>query len=64
MFTLRLSRADLFFCSSICFFQVEAGIISAREEIDETKAELVEAKRVRKNRMEYDALAKVIHSYY
>ena len=63
MFTLRLSKADLFFCS-IYFFQVEAGIISAREEIDETKAELVEAKRVRKNRMEYDALAKVSHSYY
>ena len=39
--------------------KVEAGIISAREEIDETKAELVEAKRIRKNRMEYDALAKV-----
>jgi len=43
--------------------KVEAGIISAREEIDETKAELVEAKRIRKNRMEYDALAKVIMNH-
>ena len=30
-----------------------------RAEIEETKQELVEAKLVRKNRMEYDALAKV-----
>ena len=33
--------------------------ISIRAEIEETKQELVEAKLVRKNRMEYDALAKV-----
>merc|ERR1711864_59836 len=31
--------------------------------IEETKAELVEAKRIRKNRMEYDALAKVIQTH-
>ena len=37
--------------------------MSAREEIEETKAELVEAKRIRKNRMEYDALAKVIMTH-
>ena len=37
--------------------------MSAREEIEETKAELVEAKRIRKNRMEYDALAKVIMNH-
>ena len=43
--------------------KVEAGIVSAREEIEETKAELVEAKRIRKNRMEYDALAKVIMNH-
>ena len=39
--------------------QVEQGNVQARQEIEETKAELVEAKRIRKNRMEYDALAKV-----
>ena len=38
--------------------KVEDGITSAKEEIEETKTELVEAKRIRKNRMEYDALAK------
>jgi len=43
--------------------KVESGIVSAREEIEETKAELVEAKRIRKNRMEYDALAKVIMTH-
>ena len=45
---------------SVLHEKVEAGITEARQEIEETKAELVEAKRVRKNRMEYDALAKVI----
>jgi len=43
--------------------KVEEGIIKARAEIEETKQELVEAKLVRKNRMEYDALAKVIQSH-
>ena len=44
---------------SLLHKKVEEGILSAQKEIDETKAELLEAKRVRKNRMEYDALAKV-----
>lgn len=48
---------------SLLHQKVEAGISSAKEEIEETKAELVEAKRVRKNRMEYDALAKVIMTH-
>jgi len=43
--------------------RVEQGIVSAKAEIEETKAELVEAKRIRKNRMEYDALAKVIMTH-
>ena len=38
--------------------------IEIRAEIEETKQELVEAKLVRKNRMEYDALAKVTTSDY
>merc|ERR1719508_307353 len=49
---------------SIRFFLILlASTNSAREEIEETKAELVEAKRIRKNRMEYDALAKVINTH-
>ena len=56
-----MNRAELENYSNV-HKKVEAGIISARTEIEETKAELVEAKRVRKNRMEYDALAKVIVS--
>ena len=43
--------------------RVEAGITEAKDEIELTKAELVEAKRIRKNRMEYDALAKVIMTH-
>merc|ERR1719499_1858846 len=43
--------------------RVETGITNAREEIEATKADLVEAKRVRKNRMEYDALARVITTH-
>jgi len=43
--------------------RVEEGIVKAREEIEETKHELTEAKLIRKNRMEYDALAKVIQSH-
>ena len=43
--------------------RVEAGITEAKEEIEATKTDLAEAKRVRKNRMEYDALAKVISTH-
>ena len=43
--------------------KVEEGIVSGREDIDSTKKDLVEAKRIRKNRMEYDALAKVIQTH-
>jgi len=43
--------------------KVEEGIVSGREDIDSTKTDLVEAKRIRKNRMEYDALAKVIQTH-
>ena len=43
--------------------KVESGITEARGEIEGTKADLAEAKRVRKNRMEYDALAKVITTH-
>merc|ERR1712098_67039 len=48
---------------SVLHEKVEAGITEAKKEIEETKAELVEAKRIRKNRMEYDALAKVIMTH-
>jgi len=43
--------------------EVEEGIVRAKTEIEETKEELAQAKLVRKNRMEYDALAKIIQSH-
>ncbi|EZA57817.1 hypothetical protein DMN91_003321 [Ooceraea biroi] len=41
--------------------EIEIQIEEAKEEIENTKAELQDAKRVRKNRIEYDVLAKVIN---
>ncbi|XP_076448505.1 THO complex subunit 7 homolog isoform X1 [Babylonia areolata] len=42
---------------------IEKKIQEATERITECKAELQEAKRIRKNRQEYDALAKVIQQH-
>ena len=39
---------------------IEIEIEEAKKDIEQTKIELEEAKRVRKNRIEYDVLAKVI----
>jgi len=39
---------------------IGAGIEDAKREIEETKKELEEAKQIRKNRLEYDQLGKVI----
>lgn len=39
---------------------IEKSIEAAKQEIDESKKELVTAKQIRKNKMEYDQLAKVI----
>ncbi|XP_055905846.1 THO complex subunit 7 homolog [Eupeodes corollae] len=41
---------------------IEASIELANKEIETSKAELVLAKKIRKNRMEYDVLAKVIQT--
>lgn len=41
--------------------EIEVQIEEAKKEIEKTKAELQDAKRVRKNRIEYDVLAKVIN---
>ncbi|XP_025987393.2 THO complex subunit 7 homolog [Solenopsis invicta] len=41
--------------------EIEIQIEKAKEDIEKTKAELQDAKRVRKNRIEYDVLAKVIN---
>lgn len=41
--------------------EIEIQIEEAKKEIEKTKAELQDAKRVRKNRIEYDVLAKVIN---
>ncbi|XP_020289097.1 THO complex subunit 7 homolog [Pseudomyrmex gracilis] len=40
--------------------EIEVQIEKAKEDIEKTKIELQDAKRVRKNRIEYDVLAKVI----
>ncbi|KAL8609903.1 hypothetical protein ACOMHN_016378 [Nucella lapillus] len=42
---------------------IETKIQEATEKITECKTELQEAKRIRKNRQEYDALAKVIQQH-
>uniref|UniRef100_T1PJ00 Tho complex subunit 7 n=1 Tax=Musca domestica TaxID=7370 RepID=T1PJ00_MUSDO len=39
---------------------IEKNIEAAKQEIEESKKELVTAKQIRKNKMEYDQLAKVI----
>ncbi|XP_017892183.1 THO complex subunit 7 homolog [Ceratina calcarata] len=41
--------------------EIEIQIEEAKKDIETTKAELQDAKRVRKNRIEYDVLAKVIN---
>jgi len=40
--------------------EIAEGIEEARKEIEDTKIELEEAKKIRKNRLEYDELGKVI----
>lgn len=42
--------------------RIERGIASARQDIDSTKRELREARQIRRNKMEYDALAAIIQS--
>eukprot|EP00794_Sanderia_malayensis_P019976 gene19976-21934_t len=42
------------------FKEIEQGIMQAKEDIAQCKVELQQAKKIRKNRQEYDALAKVI----
>ena len=47
------------------FQRIRADVEQAEKEIHETKIELEKARKIRRNRMEYDALAKVIFvSYY
>ncbi|KAH0630276.1 hypothetical protein JD844_013126 [Phrynosoma platyrhinos] len=41
----------------------EEGIAAAHEKIAECKKQILQAKRIRKNRQEYDALAKVIQHH-
>lgn len=41
--------------------QIETGIEAAKQDIESTKFEFQDAKTVRKNRIEYDVLAKVIN---
>ena len=44
------------------YLEIEKGIISAQSDIEATKIELHRAKQIRKNKMEYDALAAIIQS--
>ena len=41
------------------FERIRSEIEQAEKEINETKVELEEARKIRRNRMEYDAMAKV-----
>lgn len=41
--------------------QISREIVQAEKEIETTKVELIEARKIRRNRMEYDALAKIIN---
>ena len=43
---------------------IKNGIEETRSEIEEQKSELAEAKKIRNNKMEYDALAKVKINLY
>ncbi|XP_077460142.1 THO complex subunit 7 homolog [Stigmatopora argus] len=45
------------------YTNIEQNITSAHQKITECKKEILRAKRVRKNRQEYDALAKVIQHH-
>ncbi|NXH13617.1 THOC7 protein, partial [Bucco capensis] len=45
------------------FFLKENSIAAAHERISECKKQILQAKRIRKNRQEYDALAKVIQHH-
>ncbi|NXY20657.1 THOC7 protein, partial [Atrichornis clamosus] len=47
---------------SLLFFK-ENSIAAAHEKISECKKQILQAKRIRKNRQEYDALAKVIQHH-
>ena len=44
----------------LLYESIEEGIVKTRAEIQTSKEELVQARNIRRNRMEYDALAKVI----
>eukprot|EP00093_Oithona_nana_P004894 04894.XXX_70099_70801_1 [CDS] Oithona nana genome sequencing. len=41
--------------------QINGEIVEAEKEIQTTKKELIEARKIRRNRMEYDAMAKIIN---
>ena len=45
------------------FERIRSEIEQAEKEIFETKIELEQARKIRRNRMEYDAMAKVNYTY-
>lgn len=44
------------------YSRIEEGIVSAQKDIETTKKELQEARQIRRNKMEYDALAAIIQT--
>ena len=42
--------------------EIEKGIVSTQHKIEETKMELQQARQIRRNKMEYDALAAIIQT--
>ncbi|NWR83046.1 THOC7 protein, partial [Furnarius figulus] len=54
---------DIVQYNCILFFFKENSIAAAHEKISECKKQILQAKRIRKNRQEYDALAKVIQHH-
>ena len=42
--------------------KIESGIVSAQKDIEATKKKLQEARQIRRNKMEYDALAAIIQT--
>ena len=46
------------------FEKIRSEIEHAEKEINETKIELDKAKKIRRNKMEYDAMAKVATGFY
>jgi len=61
-YTTAMYQAEMKNYESLCE-QIENSIADAHKKLENCKTELLEAKRIRKNRQEYDVLAKVIQTH-